>query len=122
MRLGGQVCRLVDATRAREAYGTDEIVERHRHRFEVNDQFIGDLEAAGLTVSGRSVDETLVEVVELADHPWYLACQFHPEFTSTPRDGHPLFSGFVNAAVEFKAARARAHSTSSHSTSSANQE
>ncbi|WNK19513.1 CTP synthase [Halomonas piscis] len=111
MRLGGQVCRLVGGTRARDAYGTDEIVERHRHRFEVNDQFIGDLEAAGLTVSGRSVDETLVEVVELADHPWYVACQFHPEFTSTPRDGHPLFSGFVNAAVDHKTARTRTHTS-----------
>ncbi|WP_311063308.1 CTP synthase [Halomonas sp. DWK9] len=109
MRLGGQVCHLASGSKAREAYGADEIVERHRHRFEVNNQFIDELEAAGLVISGKSVDQSLVEVVELADHPWYVACQFHPEFTSTPRDGHPLFSGFVNAAFEHKAARTRAH-------------
>ncbi|MDR5876345.1 CTP synthase [Halomonas sp. CUBES01] len=109
MRLGGQVCHLRPGSRAREAYGADEIVERHRHRFEVNNQFVDDLEKAGLVISGKSVDQSLVEMVELADHPWYVACQFHPEFTSTPRDGHPLFSGFINAAVEHKAARVRAH-------------
>ncbi|BCB06867.1 CTP synthase [Vreelandella venusta] len=111
MRLGGQVCHLKSGSKAREAYGADEIVERHRHRFEVNNQFIDELEQAGLVISGKSVDQSLVEVVELADHPWYVACQFHPEFTSTPRDGHPLFSGFVNAALEHKTARTRAHTT-----------
>ncbi|WP_275289149.1 CTP synthase [Halomonas elongata] len=111
MRLGGQVCRLASGTRAREAYGDDEIVERHRHRFEVNNQFVEALEKAGLVVSGKSVDGSLVEMVELPDHPWYVACQFHPEFTSTPRDGHPLFSGFVSAALEHKAVRSRAQST-----------
>ncbi|WP_017429753.1 CTP synthase [Vreelandella jeotgali] len=111
MRLGGQLCHLADGTRAHDAYGAAEVVERHRHRFEVNNQFVEALQSAGLVVSGRSVDRTLVEVVELADHPWYLACQFHPEFTSTPRDGHPLFSGFVNAAVDHKAARTRAHAS-----------
>jgi CTP synthase len=109
MRLGGQVCRLSPDSRAREAYGTDEIVERHRHRFEVNNQFVDELEQAGLVISGRSIDNSLVEMIELPDHPWFVACQFHPEFTSTPRDGHPLFTGFVNAALEHKAARARAH-------------
>ncbi|HSP56879.1 MAG TPA: CTP synthase [Halomonas sp.] len=109
MRLGGQVCHLKEGTRAHDAYGADEIMERHRHRYEVNDQFIGDLEKAGLVVCGRSVDNSLVEMVELPDHPWFVACQFHPEFTSTPRDGHPLFTGFVNAALEHKAARTRAH-------------
>ncbi|WP_163558057.1 CTP synthase [Halomonas sp. NO4] len=108
MRLGGQVCQLKAGSKAREAYGADEIVERHRHRFEVNNQFIDDLEQAGLVVCGKSVDNSLVEMIELPDHPWYLACQFHPEFTSTPRDGHPLFTGFVNAALEHKAARTRA--------------
>jgi CTP synthase len=108
MRLGGQVCRLTPGSKARDAYGSDEIVERHRHRYEVNNQFIDELKAAGLVVSGRSADGSLVEMVELPDHPWYLACQFHPEFTSTPRDGHPLFTGFVNAALEHKAARSRA--------------
>ncbi|PRY72106.1 CTP synthase [Halomonas ventosae] len=111
MRLGGQVCQLKAGSRAREAYGSDEIVERHRHRFEVNNQFIDELEQAGLVVSGKSVDNSLVEMVELPDHPWYVACQFHPEFTSTPRDGHPLFTGFVNAALEHKAARIRAQSS-----------
>ncbi|HSH47933.1 MAG TPA: CTP synthase [Halomonas sp.] len=107
MRLGGQVCRLTPSSKARAAYGSDEIVERHRHRYEVNNQFIDELIAAGLVVSGRSADGSLVEMVELPDHPWYVACQFHPEFTSTPRDGHPLFTGFVNAALEHKAARSR---------------
>ncbi|MFP4138434.1 MAG: CTP synthase [Halomonas sp.] len=111
MRLGGQVCQLRAGSKAREAYGADEIVERHRHRFEVNNQFIDELEQAGLVVSGKSVDNSLVEVVELPDHPWYIACQFHPEFTSTPRDGHPLFTGFVNAALEHKVARTRAQSS-----------
>ncbi|MAX32974.1 MAG: CTP synthetase, partial [Halomonadaceae bacterium] len=83
MRLGGQVCHLKPGSKAREAYGNDEIVERHRHRFEVNNQFIGELEKAGLVISGKSVDESLVEMVELPDHPWFVACQFHPEFTST---------------------------------------
>ncbi|MFM9269370.1 CTP synthase [Halomonas elongata] len=110
MRLGGQVCRLAPGTRAREAYGDDEIVERHRHRFEVNNQFVEGLEEAGLVVSGKSVDGSLVEMIELPDHPWYVACQFHPEFTSTPRDGHPLFTGFVSAALEHKAVRSRAQS------------
>ncbi|MBS9403166.1 CTP synthase [Halomonas sp. TRM85114] len=109
MRLGGQVCHLKEGTKARAAYGADEIIERHRHRYEVNDQFIGDLEKAGLVVCGRSVDNSLVEMVELPDHPWFVACQFHPEFTSTPRDGHPLFTGFVNAALEHKTARIRAY-------------
>ena len=111
MRLGGQVCRLEPGSKAREAYGSDEIVERHRHRFEVNNQFVEQLEQAGLVISGKSVDGSLVEMVELADHPWFVACQFHPEFTSTPRDGHPLFTGFVNAALEHKTVRTRAHSS-----------
>ncbi|MGO2132101.1 MAG: CTP synthase [Halomonas sp.] len=111
MRLGGQVCRLTAGSKAREAYGRDEIVERHRHRYEVNNQFVDELQKAGLVVSGRSADNSLVEMVELPDHPWYLACQFHPEFTSTPRDGHPLFTGFINAALEHKAVRNRAHAS-----------
>ena len=111
MRLGGQVCRLKPGSKAHEAYGSDEIVERHRHRFEVNNQFVEQLEQAGLVISGKSVDGSLVEMVELADHPWFVACQFHPEFTSTPRDGHPLFTGFVNAALEHKTVRTRAHSS-----------
>ncbi|ART62319.1 CTP synthase [Kushneria marisflavi] len=106
MRLGGQSCVLAEGSKAREIYGSETIVERHRHRYEINDQFVADLEAAGMVFSGRSVDQSLVEMVELPDHPWYVACQFHPEFTSTPRDGHPLFTGFVNAALTHRAARA----------------
>ncbi|GAB3353200.1 CTP synthase [Chromohalobacter beijerinckii] len=108
MRLGGQVCHLKSGTRAHAAYGLEDITERHRHRFEVNNQFVEALEDAGLVISGKSADHSLVEMIELPDHPWYVACQFHPEFTSTPRDGHPLFSGFINAALEYKAAVARA--------------
>ncbi|WP_158774879.1 CTP synthase [Cobetia sp. L2A1] len=107
MRLGGQACRLLNGSKAHQAYGSDEIIERHRHRYEVNDQFVSALEEKGLIFSGRSVDNSLVEMVELPDHPWFVACQFHPEFTSTPRDGHPLFTGFVNAALNHKAARTR---------------
>jgi len=105
MRLGAQTCRLAPGSKASEIYGSEEIVECHRHRYEINDQFVPDLEKSGLIFSGRSVDNSLVEMVELKDHPWYVACQFHPEFTSTPRDGHPLFTGFVNAALEHRAER-----------------
>lgn len=102
MRLGGQKCQLQAGSKVRALYGEDVIVERHRHRYEVNNQLLPALEAAGLQVSGRSEDGSLVEIIELADHPWFIACQFHPEFTSTPRDGHPLFSSFVQAAREHK--------------------
>ena len=98
MRLGGQECKLVEKSNAREIYGQVSIVERHRHRYEVNDLLINKIEKAGLKVSGRSADGNLVEMVELDDHPWFVACQFHPEFTSTPRDGHPLFESFIKAA------------------------
>jgi len=100
MRLGGQECALVKGSKAREIYGEDMVTERHRHRYEVNNKLIGVIEKAGLSISGRSQDGSLVEMVEIADHPWFVACQFHPEFTSTPRDGHPLFESFVNAAKE----------------------
>lgn len=100
MRLGAQDCQLMAGSTVRECYGKDVIVERHRHRYEVNNNLLPQLEAAGLKVSGRSADGALVEVVEAPDHPWFVACQFHPEFTSTPRDGHPLFSGFVKAALK----------------------
>jgi len=79
-------------------YGSDEIVERHRHRYEVNNNFVEKLEQAGLSFTGLSEDKKLVEIIENKDHPWFIAAQFHPEFTSTPRDGHPLFEGFVAAA------------------------
>lgn len=102
MRLGAQECRLVPGSKAREIYGSDVIVERHRHRYEVNNNYVDALQKAGLKIGGWSADDTLVEMVEIPDHPWFVACQFHPEFTSTPRDGHPLFSAFVNAAFENK--------------------
>ncbi len=98
MRLGAQQCRLEAGSKVREVYGNDVITERHRHRYEFNNQYMETLEKAGMRFSGKSLDGTLVEVIELPDHPWFVACQFHPEFTSNPRDGHPLFSGFVTAA------------------------
>lgn len=98
MRLGGQVCKLILGTKAYESYGKNTIIERHRHRYEVNNQLLPLLEEAGMVVSGRSADGNLVEMIELPSHPWFVACQFHPEFTSTPRDGHPLFTGFIEAA------------------------
>ncbi|MDX1442477.1 MAG: CTP synthase [Gammaproteobacteria bacterium] len=99
MRLGAQECYLKKGTKARELYGKDTIVERHRHRYEFNNNYLEQLEEKGLVFSGQSVDE-LMEMIELPNHPWFVACQFHPEFTSTPRYGHPLFSGFVKAARE----------------------
>ena len=98
MRLGAQKCCLKQGTLARGLYGKEIIEERHRHRYEFNNSYRQRLEAAGLVIAGTSLDQELVEVVELGDHPWFVACQFHPEFTSTPRDGHPLFSGFIQAA------------------------
>ncbi len=99
MRLGAQECRLVAGSNARNIYGADVIVERHRHRYEVNNNYVDQLQKAGLKIGGWSADDTLVEMVEIPDHPWFVACQFHPEFTSTPRDGHPLFTAFVKAAL-----------------------
>ncbi|HHC71585.1 MAG TPA: CTP synthase [Thiotrichales bacterium] len=100
MRLGGQECVLAEGSLARRLYGKERIIERHRHRYEFNNQYGEVLQEKGLRISGTSVDGTLVEIVELPDHPWFLACQFHPEFTSTPRYGHPLFTGFIEAALE----------------------
>lgn len=102
MRLGGQQCRLEEGSKVREMYGADVIVERHRHRYEFNNNYLEQLSQAGMRFSGKSMDGNLVEVVELPDHPWFVACQFHPEFTSTPREGHPLFTGFVKAALANK--------------------
>tara|TARA_B100000749_G_scaffold14147_1_gene11197 strand:- start:731 stop:2383 length:1653 start_codon:yes stop_codon:yes gene_type:complete len=101
LRLGSQGAKLMAHTKAYAAYGCAEIHERHRHRYEVNNQFLETLESAGLIVSGISEDE-LVEMVEVPGHPWFVACQFHPEFTSTPRDGHPLFSQFIQAACAYR--------------------
>jgi CTP synthase len=98
MRLGAQICHLEKDSTTASLYGASEINERHRHRYEVNNNFLDQLRDAGLRVGGWSADKTLVEVVEVPDHPWFVACQFHPEFNSTPRDGHPLFTGFIQAA------------------------
>ncbi len=103
MRLGAQECRLEKASKARAIYGSDVAVERHRHRYEVNNRYLDALRQAGLSIGGWSADDTLVEVVELPDHPWFVACQFHPEFTSTPRDGHPLFTSYIQAAIAHRA-------------------
>lgn len=102
MRLGGQKCRLSSNSLAHSLYGKDVITERHRHRYEFNNGYKKTLEAAGLRISGKSLDGRLVETIELADHPWFFACQFHPEFTSTPRGGHPVFTGFVKAANQYR--------------------
>ena len=100
MRLGGQKCHLQKGSVAYSLYQGSSIIERHRHRYEVNENYTSRLEAAGLVISGRSADNKLVEIIEIKEHPWFVACQFHPEFTSTPRKGHPLFIGFVKAAIK----------------------
>ncbi len=99
MRLGGQECALLPGSLARQIYGREKVVERHRHRYEVNNRYIPQLMNSGLRVSGMSATGDLTEMIELPDHPWFVACQFHPEFTSTPRNGHPLFSAFIRAAI-----------------------
>jgi len=101
MRLGAQACDIEPESLALSVYGKAQIVERHRHRYEVNNQYIDELVKHGLIIAGRSSDGQLVEMIELKDHPWFLACQFHPEFTSTPRDGHPLFKQFILAARHY---------------------
>jgi CTP synthase len=104
MRLGAQRCLLEEGTLARKCYGAPEIFERHRHRYEFNNTYLERFRDAGMVFSGRSEDG-LVEIIELPDHPWFLASQFHPEFTSNPREGHPLFSSFVGAARECQGLR-----------------
>jgi len=99
MRLGGQECVLEPDSAVRRIYGQDRIMERHRHRYEVNNHYLPRLKAAGIKVSGVSVKDGLCEMIELPRHPWFVGCQFHPEFTSTPRNGHPLFKSFVQAAL-----------------------
>jgi CTP synthase len=100
MRLGAQQCHLHADTRAFAAYGQVEVIERHRHRYEFNNHYRAQLETAGLRIAGTSIDRELVEIIEITEHPWFVACQFHPEFTSTPRDGHPLFTRFIEAAIQ----------------------
>ena len=108
MRLGAQMCKLEADSLAMKVYEKPQIVERHRHRYEVNNKFVDALVDNGLIISGRSADDNLVEMIEIADHPWFLACQFHPEFTSTPRDSHPLFKQFVLAARNYHKTKAKA--------------
>ena len=105
MRLGGQAVVLAPGTRARAAYGKPVIEERHRHRYEFNNRYLDRLRDAGLVISATTNDGELVEMVELVDHPWFVGCQFHPEFTSTARDGHPLFEAFVRAAIRHRELR-----------------
>jgi len=99
MRLGGQKCILQPGSTTYACYGKTEIIERHRHRYEFNNDYLESLTAAGLKIVGKSADGMLVEVIEVGDHPWFVGCQFHPEFTSKPREGHPLFTGFIKAAI-----------------------
>ncbi|MDP1673528.1 MAG: CTP synthase [Burkholderiales bacterium] len=105
MRLGGQECELKADSLARKIYGADRITERHRHRYEVNNHYLPRLQNAGLSVSGRSLTGDLCEMIEIPGHPWFVGVQFHPEFTSTPRGGHPLFKSFVEAALKYAGAR-----------------
>ena len=111
MRLGGQKCKLTKDSVIHQCYKKNEIVERHRHRFEFNNNYLEQLIDAGLQITGKSIDGNLVEVVEVKEHPWFVACQFHPEFTSTPRDGHLLFSGFITAAREYAIAKQQTSET-----------
>ncbi len=102
LRLGAYPCRLKEGSFAHKAYGMDEISERHRHRYEFNNMYREQLEKAGLVISGASPDNTLVEIIELGDHPWFLGCQFHPEFKSKPMKPHPLFRDFIKAALNYR--------------------
>lgn len=106
MRLGGQLCHLTEGSLAREIYGAPEIIERHRHRYEVNNRLLPDLESKGLRLGGRAGGTDLCEMIELPDHPWFVGCQFHPEFTSNPRAGHPLFIAYLKAAIAAKEGKA----------------
>jgi CTP synthase len=107
MRLGAQKCPIEPGTLAAKIYGA-EVNERHRHRFEVNNRYVAQLEAKGYRVSARTPSEQLPEMMELPAHPWFVGCQFHPEFTSTPRGGHPLFTAFVRAALTHRSGGKRA--------------
>ncbi|AAO27090.1 CTP synthase [Buchnera aphidicola str. Bp (Baizongia pistaciae)] len=102
MRLGNQTCYLKQDSISHKLYGKNIISERHRHRYEVNNKFINKIEKYGLKITGKSKKNKLVEIIELSNHLWFIACQFHPEFTSTPRDGHPLFIDFIKAAIQYK--------------------
>ncbi|MEE4109944.1 MAG: CTP synthase [Halieaceae bacterium] len=111
MRLGAQPCHLVEGTRTREIYGAPVIEERHRHRYEVNDRYVQTLRDNGMNIAGWSADHSLVEMIELPEHAWFIACQFHPEFTSRPRGGHPLFTSYIQAACQHAAGNRHARDT-----------
>jgi CTP synthase len=111
MRLGAQPCHLVEGTRTREIYGAPVIEERHRHRYEVNDRYVQTLRDNGMNIAGWSADHSLVEIIELPEHAWFIACQFHPEFTSRPRGGHPLFTSYIQAACQHAAGNRHARDT-----------
>lgn len=115
MRLGGQECLLKENSLSRKIYGTEKITERHRHRYEVNSQYIPQLTKEGLHASGLSAEDSLCEIIELSEneHPWFIGCQFHPEFTSTPRTGHPLFKAFIEAAINASNKRNTSETTNS---------
>lgn len=102
MRLGAYPCHLAAGSKAAQCYGSESAAERHRHRYEFNNAYRADMEAKGLVFSGLSPDGELVEMIENPAHPWFLACQFHPEFQSTPLQAHPLFKGFVGAALQHR--------------------
>lgn len=112
MRLGGMLCHLQKNTKAQEAYQAEDIIERHRHRYEVNNNYIQQLESKGLIISGKSADNQLVEMIEIKNHPWFVACQFHPEFTSQPRTGHPLFTRFIQACLNHQQSKKKINKTS----------
>ena len=105
MRLGAQLCHLEEGSIVRALYNSESITERHRHRYEVNNNYVDTLREAGVNIVGWSADRSLVEMIELSDHPWFVACQFHPEFTSRPRGGHPLFTGYIAAALALAESR-----------------
>jgi CTP synthase len=105
MRLGAYPCVLTPGSKAEQIYGTEQISERHRHRYEVNNEYREELRSSGMVFGGKSPDESLVEMIELPDHPWYVGCQFHPELKSRPMRPHPLFASFVNAAFIYRQAR-----------------
>jgi CTP synthase len=107
MRLGAQPADVVAGTLVQRIYKSDVVNERHRHRYEVNNHYLPRLESAGLKVAARTKAESLCEMVELPDHPWFVGCQFHPEFTSTPRGGHPLFKSFIEAALKHQAGQSK---------------
>jgi CTP synthase len=112
MRMGEQECVLTEDSLTFKIYGERTISERHRHRYEVNESYVAQLESAGLRIAGRSGKDDLVEVIEVIDHPWFIACQFHPEFTSSPRRGHPLFIDFVRAGLTRRNLTAASHKAS----------